>query len=65
MSADADPPFLRIEHGHADAEEIGALTVLFVARRRAAADRAAPRPAARWRRPERRPAFTDPRSWTS
>ncbi|UGT55291.1 acyl-CoA carboxylase epsilon subunit [Nocardia asteroides] len=65
MSA-ADPtPFLRVEKGDADPDELGALLVLLLARRRAtAAPPTAARPVARWRRLERRPAFTDPRAWT-
>ncbi|MEU4415819.1 acyl-CoA carboxylase epsilon subunit [Nocardia salmonicida] len=65
MSA-ADPvPFLRVEKGSADPDELGALLLLLLARRRAAAAAPTPtRPVARWRRLERRPAFTDPRAWT-
>lgn len=65
MSAAHPAPFLRVEKGSADPDELGALMVLLLARRRAAAP---PSPSstavARWRRPERRPAFTDPRAWT-
>lgn len=57
-------PFLRVEKGSADPDELGALTVLLLARQRIDPS-PAPRPAARWRRLERRPAFTDPRAWTS
>ncbi|MBF6341408.1 acyl-CoA carboxylase subunit epsilon [Nocardia abscessus] len=60
----AEPaPFLRVEKGSADPDELGALTVLLYVRLRALA--APARAAARWRRLERRPAFTDPRAWTS
>ncbi len=64
--SDAHPvPFLRVEKGSADPDELGALLLLLLARRRAAAESPAPaRPVARWRRLERRPAFTDPRAWT-
>ncbi|RMI31175.1 acyl-CoA carboxylase subunit epsilon [Nocardia stercoris] len=65
MSA-ATPPFLRVEKGHPDLEELGVLTALLYARTRSgAAESAPPRTAARWRRPERHPAFTDPRAWTT
>ncbi|MGY2011479.1 acyl-CoA carboxylase subunit epsilon [Nocardia gipuzkoensis] len=64
--SDEPAPFLRVEKGSADPDEIGALTVLLYARRRAPGAPPAPaKAAARWRRLERRPAFTDPRAWTS
>ncbi|MFF2083896.1 acyl-CoA carboxylase subunit epsilon [Nocardia sp. NPDC058176] len=65
MSAEHPAPFLRVEKGHADPDELGALTVLLLARHQAAEPSTPARPAARWRRLERRPAFTDPRAWTS
>lgn len=61
----ADAPFLRVEKGHADPEEIAALTTLFHTRRHTTAPPAPVRTGARWRRLERRPAFTDPRAWSS
>ncbi|MFD6451491.1 acyl-CoA carboxylase epsilon subunit [Nocardia sp. NPDC060220] len=65
MSAEDPVPFLRVEKGSADPDELGALLVLLLARRRTAAAAPTPtRPVARWRRLERRPAFTDPRAWT-
>ncbi|MFI6224006.1 acyl-CoA carboxylase epsilon subunit [Nocardia sp. NPDC055165] len=65
MSVEDPVPFLRVEKGSADPDELGALLVLLLARRRAAAVAPTPtRPVARWRRLERRPAFTDPRAWT-
>ncbi|MEV6362478.1 acyl-CoA carboxylase epsilon subunit [Nocardia asteroides] len=65
MSGEHAVPFLRVEKGSADPDELGALLVLLLARRRAAATPPAPStPVARWRRLERRPAFTDPRAWT-
>ncbi|PKV76853.1 acyl-CoA carboxylase epsilon subunit [Nocardia fluminea] len=65
MSATDPAPFLRVEKGSADPDELGALLLLLLARRRAAAvPPSHTRPVARWRRLERRPAFTDPRAWT-
>ncbi|TCJ96954.1 acyl-CoA carboxylase epsilon subunit [Nocardia alba] len=65
MSATDPAPFLRVEKGNADPDELGALLVLLLARRRAAVAPPVPTtPVARWRRLERRPAFTDPRAWT-
>ncbi|MFI5500847.1 acyl-CoA carboxylase epsilon subunit [Nocardia asteroides] len=64
MSGEHAVPFLRVEKGRADPEELGALLVLLLARRRAAAPPAPSTPLARWRRLERQPAFTDPRAWT-
>ncbi|WP_410876148.1 acyl-CoA carboxylase epsilon subunit [Nocardia sp. A7] len=64
MTAEDPLPFLRVEKGSADPDELGALLLLLLARRRAAAPPTPARPVARWRRLERRPAFTDPRAWT-
>ncbi|MFD7506513.1 acyl-CoA carboxylase subunit epsilon [Streptomyces sp. NPDC059850] len=61
---------VRVEKGHADAEELAAVTAVLLARAAATAghsrDGGAVRPrrsAARWRRLERRPAFSAPHSW--
>ncbi|MGW5437011.1 acyl-CoA carboxylase epsilon subunit [Nocardia asteroides] len=64
MSTAYPAPFLRVEKGSADPDELGALLVLLLARRRAAAPPPPSTTVARWRRLERRPAFTDPRAWT-
>ncbi|MGW5383196.1 acyl-CoA carboxylase subunit epsilon [Nocardia sp. NPDC003963] len=65
MSAVTAGPFLRVEKGSADPEEIAALATLLHARRHLARPPARARTGARWRRLERRPAFTDPRAWSS
>ncbi|MFB4424421.1 acyl-CoA carboxylase subunit epsilon [Streptomyces sp. QL37] len=66
----AGPPrqeLLRVERGHPDAEELAALTAVLLVRTAAVRDTATvhgPSPAgARWRRPERTPAFANPRAW--
>ncbi|WP_280341809.1 acyl-CoA carboxylase epsilon subunit [Nocardia neocaledoniensis] len=64
MSAVHSTPFLRVEKGSADPDELAALLLLLLARRHTAPPPTVTRPVARWRRLERRPAFTDPRAWT-
>jgi hypothetical protein len=65
VSTPADS-LVRVEKGHADPEELAALTALIMARA-AVGDSAAPvRPArstAGWRRLERTPGFRAPHSW--
>ncbi|MEU2433321.1 MULTISPECIES: acyl-CoA carboxylase subunit epsilon [Streptomyces] len=62
MSAES---LLRVEKGHADAEELAAITAVLLAR--AAAHPAAPagrgRSTAGWRRLERQSGFRAPHSW--
>ncbi|HZF90122.1 acyl-CoA carboxylase subunit epsilon [Streptomyces sp.] len=57
-------PDIRVEKGHAEPEEVAALTAILLAR---ASARPAPthRPRARaaWRRLEREPGFRAPHSW--
>ncbi|MER7762153.1 acyl-CoA carboxylase epsilon subunit [Streptomyces sp. NPDC097619] len=65
MSTPADA-LLRVEKGHAEPEELAALTAILLAR--AAAGPAAPearsaRSQAGWRRLERTPGFRAPHSW--
>jgi hypothetical protein len=62
-----DPGLLRVEKGHAEPEELAALTAVLLAR---AAGTAAPAPAgaaraprAGWRRLERENGFHAPHSW--
>ncbi|WP_217234709.1 acyl-CoA carboxylase subunit epsilon [Streptomyces sp. AC555_RSS877] len=56
---------IRVEKGHAEPEEVAAITAILLAR--AAAAPAAPtrrgRPKAGWRRLEREPGFRAPHSW--
>lgn len=59
-------PDIRVEKGHAEPEEVAAITALLLAR--AAAAPAAPahhrgRPRAGWRRLERENGFRAPHSW--
>ncbi|MDO0925573.1 acyl-CoA carboxylase epsilon subunit [Streptomyces sp. TG1A-8] len=59
-------PDIRVEKGHAEPEEVAALTAVLLAR--AAARPTAPahgggRPKAGWRRLEREPGFRAPHSW--
>ncbi|MEU9335260.1 acyl-CoA carboxylase subunit epsilon [Streptomyces sp. NPDC048290] len=58
-------PDIRVEKGHAEPEEVAALTAILLAR--ASAHTAAPTPTAtrraRWRRLEREPGFRAPHSW--
>jgi hypothetical protein len=69
-AATAAATLVRVEKGHADPEELAAVTAVLLARAAATAGhhRAAgavrpSRSAARWRRLERRPAFRAPHSW--
>ncbi|MCX4905165.1 acyl-CoA carboxylase subunit epsilon [Streptomyces sp. NBC_00878] len=61
-----DIPDIRVEKGHAEPEEVAAITAILLARA-AAAPAAAPahrgRPKAGWRRLERTPGFRAPHSW--
>ncbi|ELS56721.1 acyl-CoA carboxylase subunit epsilon [Streptomyces sp. ISL-22] len=59
-------PDIRVEKGHAEPEEVAAITAILLAR--AAAQPATPTPArgrakAGWRRLEREPGFRAPHSW--
>ncbi|WP_447040192.1 acyl-CoA carboxylase subunit epsilon [Streptomyces sp. DSM 118878] len=61
------PPDIRVEKGHAEPEEVAAITAILLAR---AAARSAETPAPRrgrdragWRRLERTPGFRAPHSW--
>ena len=65
MSTPADS-IVRVERGHADPEELAALTAILLARAAAGEGTAPARPArstARWRRLERTPGFRAPHSW--
>ncbi|MGV2921744.1 MULTISPECIES: acyl-CoA carboxylase subunit epsilon [Streptomyces] len=60
------PPDIRVEKGHAEPEEVAAITAILLAR--AAAQPTAPAPRrgrdkAGWRRLERTPGFRAPHSW--
>ncbi|UUU25134.1 acyl-CoA carboxylase subunit epsilon [Streptomyces sp. NBC_00487] len=59
-------PDIRVEKGHAEPEEVAAITALLLARA-AAQPAEAPahrgRPRAGWRRLEREPGFRAPHSW--
>ncbi|MBL1101477.1 acyl-CoA carboxylase subunit epsilon [Streptomyces coffeae] len=68
--AAAAATLVRVEKGHADAEELAAVTAVLLARAAATAGHhrtgASARPrrsAARWRRLERQSAFRAPHSW--
>ncbi|MGQ4389098.1 acyl-CoA carboxylase subunit epsilon [Streptomyces sp. SAS_270] len=58
-------PDIRVEKGHAEPEEVAAITAILLAR--AATQPSAPahrgRPKAGWRRLEREPGFRAPHSW--
>ncbi|MCT7354788.1 acyl-CoA carboxylase subunit epsilon [Streptomyces sp. 15-116A] len=59
-------PDIRVEKGHAEPEEVAAITAILLAR--AATQPTAPpthrpRPRAAWRRLEREPGFRAPHSW--
>lgn len=60
-------PDIRVEKGHAEPEEVAAITALLLARAAARPAEAAPahraRPRAGWRRLEREPGFRAPHSW--
>lgn len=67
MSTPADS-LVRVEKGHADPEEVAALTALLLARAAvgeagAAAESGKVRSTANWRRLERTPGFRAPHSW--
>ncbi|MYS21479.1 Acyl-CoA carboxylase epsilon subunit [Streptomyces sp. DvalAA-14] len=65
MSTPADS-LVRVEKGHADAEELAALTAILLARAAAGESPAPAAPArstAGWRRLERTPGFRAPHSW--
>jgi hypothetical protein len=66
LSTPADS-LVRVEKGHADPEELAALTAILLARAAAGEGEAEqPRPArstAAWRRLERTPGFRAPHSW--
>ncbi|MGP3926180.1 acyl-CoA carboxylase epsilon subunit [Streptomyces sp. 8N616] len=59
--------FLRVEKGHAEPEELAALTAVLLARAAGSGHHRAParphRSAARWRRLERQSGFRAPHSW--
>ncbi|MEU4175993.1 acyl-CoA carboxylase subunit epsilon [Streptomyces sp. NPDC026589] len=65
MSPTSAESVLRVEKGHADPEELAAITAVLMAR--AAAQPTAPahrgRDTAGWRRLERTPGFRAPHSW--
>ncbi|MFF2850388.1 acyl-CoA carboxylase subunit epsilon [Streptomyces sp. NPDC058001] len=57
---------LRVEKGHAEPEEVAAITAVLLARAAARPEPAAPhrgRTKAGWRRLEREPGFRAPHSW--
>ncbi|MET7386705.1 acyl-CoA carboxylase subunit epsilon [Streptomyces sp. NPDC005385] len=60
-------PDIRVEKGHAEPEEVAAITAILLARAAAAPTDAAPahrgRPRAGWRRLEREGGFRAPHSW--
>lgn len=61
-------PDIRVEKGHAEPEEVAALTAILLARAAAHTSMAAPahgggRAKAGWRRLEREPGFRAPHSW--
>ncbi|MGX1887738.1 acyl-CoA carboxylase subunit epsilon [Streptomyces sp. NPDC055287] len=66
MTVHADEQILRVERGHAESDELAAITAVLLAR---AAAQAVPAPAAevrskaRWNRLERCRAFCAPHSW--
>lgn len=66
MTVNADEQILRVERGHAESDELAAITAVLLVR---AAGQAARAPAdelrskARWHRLERRRAFCAPHSW--
>ncbi len=64
MSTPADP-IVRVERGHAEPEELAAITAVLLARaaRQAAAPQPDTRVLAHWRRLERSPGFHAPHSW--
>ncbi|MER7487480.1 acyl-CoA carboxylase subunit epsilon [Streptomyces sp. NPDC126497] len=58
-------PDIRVEKGHAEPEEVAAITAILLARAAAQPSAAAPahRGRAGWRRLEREPGFRAPHSW--
>ncbi|WP_199553235.1 acyl-CoA carboxylase subunit epsilon [Streptomyces sp. N35] len=65
MTSPADN-LLRVEKGHAEPEELAAITAILLARAAAAPEAPAPsrgRDKAGWRRLERTPGFRAPHSW--
>ncbi|MDX6356072.1 MAG: hypothetical protein QOF98_2975 [Streptomyces sp.] len=61
-----DIPDIRVEKGHADAEELAAITAILLARAAAGEHPGTTRPVrstAGWRRLERTPGFRAPHSW--
>ncbi|NUP18808.1 MAG: acyl-CoA carboxylase subunit epsilon [Streptomyces sp.] len=60
-------PDIRVEKGHAEPEEVAAITAILLARAAAQPSDPAPahhgRPKAGWRRLEREPGFRAPHSW--
>ncbi|QFR00535.1 acyl-CoA carboxylase subunit epsilon [Streptomyces phaeolivaceus] len=57
-------PDIRVEKGHAEPEEVAAITALLLARAAAQpVETPAARPRAGWRRLEREPGFRAPHSW--
>lgn len=69
VSTSAPDTLVRVERGHADPEELAALTAVLLARAaaggRAAADYEQPRNTAGWRRLERQNGFRSAHSWQS
>ncbi|CAM5699494.1 Acyl-CoA carboxylase subunit epsilon OS=Streptomyces alboniger OX=132473 GN=CP975_25505 PE=4 SV=1 [Streptomyces alboniger] len=60
------PPDIRVEKGHAEPEEVAAITAILLARAAAQPEPQAPRRGrdkAGWRRLERTPGFRAPHSW--
>ncbi|MGW1029685.1 acyl-CoA carboxylase subunit epsilon [Streptomyces sp. NPDC002577] len=66
-AAPVDPSnFLRVEKGHAEPEELAAITAILMARAAARSDASSVhrgRSKAGWRRLEREPGFRAPHSW--
>lgn len=60
-----DTPDIRVEKGHAEPEEVAAITAVLLARAAArhTTRPSAGRPRAAWRRLEREPGFRAPHSW--
>ncbi|MGW3285725.1 acyl-CoA carboxylase subunit epsilon [Streptomyces sp. NPDC001002] len=61
-------PDIRVEKGHAEPEEVAAITAVLLARAAATpstdpSDSASPKPKAGWRRLEREGGFRAPHSW--
>ncbi|AKJ10590.1 hypothetical protein ABB07_11370 [Streptomyces incarnatus] len=60
-------PDIRVEKGHAEPEEVAAITAVLLARAAARTEPSAQphrrRPRAAWRRLEREPGFRAPHSW--